>query len=86
MAAQLDHHLRNDSAFASAHGDVDDLIRRGDFKPLKAWLREKIHDHGCFYTSMDELLETQFGEKLNPAYFIEYLQTKYAGIYELETP
>ena len=84
MAAQLDHYLRTDKAFADAHGAVDELIAAGEFAPFKEWLREKVHDHGRIHASMDELLVEGFGEPLNPKYFISYLTDKYSALYQLE--
>eukprot|EP00613_Pedinella_sp_CCMP2098_P051392 CAMPEP_0171822314 /NCGR_PEP_ID=MMETSP0992-20121227/3802_1 /TAXON_ID=483369 /ORGANISM="non described non described, Strain CCMP2098" /LENGTH=521 /DNA_ID=CAMNT_0012436899 /DNA_START=58 /DNA_END=1625 /DNA_ORIENTATION=+ len=98
MAAQLDHYLRHDEAFRAAHapsclspeeaeeGDVvDALVRRGEFSPLKAWLKEKVHDKGSEPKSMDDLLLEEFGEPLNATYFLEYLTKKYSDIYQLRT-
>ena len=86
MAAQLDHYLRKDDAFAAAQDgrSVDELIAAGDFAPFKEWLKEKVHDHGKLHGSMDELLTHSFGEPLNPEYFISYLTDKYTALYQLE--
>src|SRR5206468_3496014 len=35
--------------FLSVVPDRDDLMRRGDFSPLLAWLRREIHQHGRRY-------------------------------------
>ena len=76
-AAQLAHYCRKDIP------DFDDRVRAGDFAAIKAWLTDKVHRHGKRYASLDELLEDQVGEKLNPAYFISYLTEKYSDLYQL---
>lgn len=58
-------------------------INNGEFKPLLAWLREKIHKHGRRYYS-EELCELVTGSKLDPAYFMKYIEDKYNGIYDLK--
>jgi len=68
-----------------AQKDMPDLIQRteqGDYADLLAWLREKVHKHGRFYTA-DELCKRITGEKLNFRYFMEYAEEKYSGIYGL---
>jgi carboxypeptidase Taq len=76
-AAQLYHHCSQDVP------DMESKIETGDFGPIKEWLKEKIHRHGRRYTSLDEMLEEQVGEPLNPTYFIDYLTTKYTDLYQL---
>lgn len=64
--------------------DIPDMyqqIEQGQFDQLKEWLNSKIHKHGKRYKSLDDLLEAQVGEKLNPQYFIDYLETKYSILY-----
>jgi carboxypeptidase Taq len=63
--------------------DLDSKIENGDFGPIKDWLGAKIHKHGKRYDSLDDMLEDQLGEPLNPKYFIEYLTTKYTDLYNL---
>lgn len=46
------------------------------------WLKEKIHSQGNLY-SPSELVEKVTGEKLNPMYFLDYLNEKYSKIYKL---
>ena len=75
-AAQLAHYCRKDLP-------LDELIEKGDFAPIKAWLTTRIHCHGKRFKSLDDLLEDQVGEKLNPKYLIEYLQAKYYALYKL---
>jgi carboxypeptidase Taq len=59
-AAQLARYCRLDLP------DMDEQIERGEFGEIRAWLTEKVHRHGRRPESLDELLEGQLGEKLNP--------------------
>jgi len=58
--------------------DYEENIRKGDFKPIREWLRLKIHQHGSVYAPK-VLLRNTFNEGYNPDYFITYLETKYLG-------
>ncbi len=60
--------------------DQPDHIRRGDFSPLREWLREKIHLKGMTRTANELVLEVT-GEPLNPEHFLTYLRTKYGELY-----
>ena len=75
-AAQLAHYCDKDL-------NMSELCERGDFGPIRTWLTEKVHRHGKRYKSLDKLLESQVGEKLNPQYFIDYLTEKYTDLYRL---
>lgn len=76
-AAQLAHFCKQDLP------NFDELVSTGTFAPIKAWLTDKVHRHGRRYKSLDDLLEAQVGEKLNPKYFIDYLTDKYTTMYRL---
>lgn len=75
-AAQIMHAMRKDLS------DIDGLVAKGEFEPIRAWLTEKIYQHGGVYTPSDVLKNTT-RELLNPAYFMEYIETKYKAIYNL---
>ncbi|MFB6111783.1 MAG: carboxypeptidase M32 [Halobacteriaceae archaeon] len=77
LAAQLDAAMRE-----ALDADVDELIRAGEFGPIRDWLTEEIHRHGQRYRT-DELIERATGEPLTAKYFIEYVREKYADLYEL---
>ncbi len=62
--------------------DLDAAFERGDFSPLTDWLREKIHRVGRRRTA-GQLIQDVTGEPLSARPYIEYLETKYAGIYRL---
>jgi carboxypeptidase Taq len=76
LAAQL---------YASADREIDDLegrIREGEFGPLRDWLRENVHRHGCRYTT-PELIEEATGEAFSADRFLEYVDEKYGELYDL---
>ncbi len=56
--------------------DYEEDISKGDFKPIREWLRLKIHQHGSVYAPK-VLLRQSFNEEYNPDYFVNYIQTKY---------
>jgi carboxypeptidase Taq len=74
-AAQLAHYCEKDIP------DLYERIEQGEFVMLRAWLNDKVHKHGKRYMSLDDLLEAQVGEKLNPKYFLDYLEAKYSKLY-----
>ena len=72
MAAQL---------FDAAARDEPDLwpaIERGDFSPLLAWLRERVHRFGSLHEGR-ALLERATGAPLGTAVFKAHLQRRYLG-------
>lgn len=69
MAAQLWEALRAEL------GDLDAQIEAGDFGPLRAWLRERIHAHGRKLPPA-ELLDRVTGQELAVAPFMRYLRGK----------
>jgi len=74
-AAQLAHYCAKDIP------DMKELVAKGEFSTIREWLTDKVHCHGMRYKSLDDLLEAQLGEKLNPQYFIDYITDKYTTIY-----
>ncbi len=62
--------------------DVDDLVRAGEFAPILAWLRDKIHRHGAVPLGEDLMLEVT-GKPLGAEAFMGYLTTKYEALYGL---
>ena len=56
--------------------DYEDNISKGDFEPIREWLRLKIHQYGSVYAPK-VLLKHVFNEEYNPDYFVTYLETKY---------
>ena len=63
------------------HKDLEDYeedVKRGNFKPIREWLRSKIHQHGSIYAPK-VLLNNSLNEGYNPDYFVTYIETKYLG-------
>ena len=53
-------------------------IKRGNFNPIREWLRLKIHQQGSVYAPK-VLLNNTFNGGYNPDYFVTYIETKYLG-------
>ena len=62
--------------------NLPDQIRRGEFAPWLAWLRQKIHVHGSKFEPQ-ELIQKVTGSKIDPAPYMRYLTAKYSEIYGL---
>ena len=76
LAAQLDHHARQDI------DEFDAKIREGTFQELHAWLSDKIHRHGARYTTPD-LIREATGEDYTADYFLDYVTAKFGDLYGL---
>ena len=55
--------------------DVYEQIGRGEFAPLREWLREHVHQHGRKYMPQ-ELLERVTGSGLDPQPLLAYLRSE----------
>jgi carboxypeptidase Taq len=75
-AAQLAHYCAKDIP------EMKDKIKKGEFLEIKAWLTNKVHQHGKRYPSLDAHFEAELGEPLNPSYYIDYLVKKYTELYQ----
>ena len=73
MAAQMWERLAEDL------GDVDDQFARGEFAPLREWLREHVHRHGRKFPPR-ELLRRVTGDDLRAEPFLRYLRAKLAAV------
>jgi carboxypeptidase Taq len=62
--------------------DLTERLERGDFAPLLAWLRERVHRHGRKFTPA-EILERAIGKPLDAGPWIAYVQSKFGEIYGL---
>jgi carboxypeptidase Taq len=69
--------------FLAAHPSRDEDIRRGDFCALLAWLRMNLHQHGRKYMPV-ELVERVTGGPVTAEPYLQYLESKYAGVYGLD--
>lgn len=61
-------------------GGLADLMRRGEFLPLKQWLNEKIHRQGQCY-SASELVQRITGQPLSSDALIRHLKGKLLPLY-----
>ncbi len=61
---------------------LDSELAVGNLAPLRDWLRAKIHRHGRSKTA-GELVREVTGQELSAKPFLDYLERKYKGIYEL---
>src|SRR5262249_55221504 len=61
--------------FLAVEPDRDELVRRGDFSRLLAWLRQEIHQHGRSHDPQ-ELVERVTGSRIDPAAYLRYLERK----------
>ena len=64
-------------------GDLDEMFAHGQFKPLKAWLNEKIHNHGKRYPAR-RLVEVVTGQPLSHQPLIDHLNQKFGELYGLK--
>ncbi|WP_415311692.1 hypothetical protein [Candidatus Nitrosocosmicus sp. FF01] len=53
----------------------EDDIEKGNFDPIRRWLRLKIHQYGSTYAPK-VLLQNSLNEDYDPDYFIAYLGAK----------
>jgi carboxypeptidase Taq len=64
--------------------DVYEQIGRGEFTPLREWLREHVHQHGRKYMPQ-ELLKRVTGSSLDPQPLLAYLRRKLGELYEFDS-
>ena len=76
-AAQLLDSAKEDIA------DHDEKIRSGDFAPLLAWMRRKIHHRGSILEPAD-LIEEATGRPPSPEPFVRYLSSKISRLYGIK--
>lgn len=58
--------------------DIPAQLAKGNFSPLREWLRDNVHSKGSSLTT-DELLLAATGEKLNAAHYLDHLSRRYIG-------
>jgi len=63
-------------------GDQSENVRDGEFAPIKGWLNENVHAHGCQYTT-DDLVREATGESFTADYFLDYASEKFGSLYGL---
>lgn len=62
-------------------GDLQAMFRKGEFRPLLEWLREKIHRQGKRYTAK-ELVERVTGRPPSAEPLLNYFQRKFGELYQ----
>jgi carboxypeptidase Taq len=65
------------AAAERAIGPLEEAFTRGDFRPLREWLGENIHQHGQRYT-VAGLIEKATGSGPDPSHLIDSLSRRYA--------
>lgn len=60
---------------------IEKDISKGDFKRIRKWLKENIHQQGARMLT-DDIIKKVCGKGLNPDSFINYLNDKYSKIYK----
>jgi carboxypeptidase Taq len=63
-------------------GGVHAQFARGEFKPLRQWLIDKIHSHGRRYTA-GQLIERVTGSSLSHDALVRHLRAKFEPLYGL---
>jgi carboxypeptidase Taq len=71
------------AAAQAALPDLDEQIGRGEFGPLREWLRENIHQHGQRFRAR-ELVERVTGQPLAHEPYMAYLRGKFGPLYGLD--
>jgi len=61
-------------------GDLDSVFAKGEFAGLKNWLGKNIHKRGQRYRA-EKLVEVVTGKPLSHRPLMDYLKTKYGGLY-----
>jgi carboxypeptidase Taq len=62
--------------------EIPAQIERGEFAPLRTWLKERVHVHGKKFTPT-ELVKRVTGSELSARPFVEYVRAKYSDVYGL---
>ncbi len=57
-------------------------IQRGEFGPLREWLRQTLHQHGRSYQPRDLVMRIT-GRPVSTAPYLDYLESKYGELYGL---
>jgi carboxypeptidase Taq len=76
-ASQLLHAMSNEL------GDIDTIIKSGDWSSLLDWLGPRIHQEGSKWTP-SELIENATGMPPSPEPFLNYVEEKYSKLYNLD--
>jgi carboxypeptidase Taq len=66
----------------AAMPDLYEQFERGEFMPLREWLRETLHKHGRKFTPQ-ETMRRVVGGPITVGPFVRYLKNKFSDIYQL---
>ena len=69
-----------------AIGSIPELpqqFERGEFQPLREWLRENLHRHGRKFTPKETLQKVTGSDAVNVGPYVTYLRHKFSEIYGL---
>jgi carboxypeptidase Taq len=72
MSVQIWERIKDEIA------DLDEQIERGEFTPLREWLRENIHRHGRKF-GPQETLQRAVGSTIDPEPYLRYLNEKHGA-------
>ena len=62
--------------------DVDAAIRAGELTRIRDWMTERVFARASLLTP-DEWIREITGERLNPGYYLDYLEDKFSALYGL---
>lgn len=65
-------------AACRAHPDLPAGLARGDFRPLRDWLRSHVHDRGSLMET-DALIAAATGAQIEAAPYLAYLRRRYVA-------
>jgi carboxypeptidase Taq len=65
-----------------SHPDMPREIGIGEFSTLRAWLRERLYQHGRKFKP-HELVERTTSEQMSVGSYLAYLRAKYGELYQL---
>jgi carboxypeptidase Taq len=63
--------------------DLPEAFERGEFDPLREWLRENLHRHGRKFTPSETLERAAGVSRIDPEPYVRYLKQKVGDIYGL---
>ncbi len=66
------------AAATAAVPDIPPSLARGDFAPLRGWLRANIHARASF-ASTEAIIGDATGEPLDPRHYLAHLRRRYIG-------
>ena len=62
---------------------IEVALARGEFSPLREWLRQVLHRHGRKFTPKETLQKVTGSDTVDVGPYVGYLTKKYSEIYAL---